>query len=139
MSNGKRILIKSAQYSIALTILNMIFSLIISQVSSGGLEVNQITGNLGNITLLESVVLFLTGAYVGWPNTASIVDSDNSEDLTVARVPDARGGWFVALIGRRRIVSSEDDGSKIGRAFSFIMCGALLFAEIVALALFTGY
>jgi hypothetical protein len=137
--NGKEILIRSAQYSIAITMINVILCIIISLASSGGLEPNQISGNLGNFTLLESVVLFLTGAYVGWANTDRIVASYEGEDPTIARVPDGRGGWFVALISRRRILSREDDGGKIERAFDFILCGAILFVETVALALFSGY
>lgn len=150
MVTGKKILIKSAQYSIILTIINVILSLVLSLVFSGGLETNQITGNLGNITLLESVCLFLA-APVSLYNTASKKDSnkgednnegqDNNEDedYTIARVPDGRGIWKVALIGRRRIVPSEGDRSNVGGTFTFILCGAILFIEIVALALISSY
>jgi hypothetical protein len=152
---GKKILIKSTQYSIILTIINVFLSLVLSQLFNGGLETNLITGNLGNITLLESVCLFLA-APVSLYNSASTKvskkdegsnegevsdegqDNEEGEDYTIARVPDGRG-WRVALIGRRRIAPIEGDGSRVGRAFTLILCGAILFIEIVALALISGY
>jgi hypothetical protein len=42
-----------------LTIVNVVFSLVLSKVFSGALESGLITGYLGNLTLLEASFMFL--------------------------------------------------------------------------------
>lgn len=150
MWTGTKILVKSAKYSIILTIINVIISLVVSLIFTGGIETSQITGNLGNITLLESVCLFLA-APVTLYNTATRRDSYRSdgsaegdenkedEDYTIARVPNGRGGWFVGLIGRRRAVPNEGDRGNVGKALTFVLCGAILFVETVALAFMSSF
>lgn len=124
MWTGTKILVKSVKYSIILTIINVILSLVVSLIFTGGIEINQLTGNLGNITLLESVCLFLA-APVTLYNTATRKDSyageesdegdenKKDDDYTIARVPNGRGGWFVGLIGGRRAVPDEGNRSNV--------------------------
>jgi len=148
---GTRILIKSARYSIILTIINLILSAVISMIFSGGIETSQIAGNLGNLTLLESVILIFLSAPASLYNTASRQDryegeesdeevkNKQGDDYTVARLPDGHGGWFVGLIGKRRAVPYEGDNSNVERALTFISWGVMLLLETVVLARITGY
>jgi hypothetical protein len=129
-------LIKSAQFSLGITLVNVILSLILSQVFFEGFATGQFIGTLGNITLLESMLLVIYGSIVFWTNTKKLRAEKTYEPYPVY----IRAGRWVrwVLPTMRRIVGvDEGDPRKERRGFFFLLCGAFLLAEIIALALVT--
>ena len=135
MSTTKEILIKSAQLSIGLTLVNIIFSLILSQASFGVLETKQFMGTLGNITLLESMLLFIYGFIGAYSNTERL-RWYNKDDNNSVNVRTRIGIWAFPTKRRMEVVDDGDPG-KEWRYFTSILCGGIFLIETVALALLT--
>ncbi len=141
MVDKKKIVLTSTKYLTILTMINVIVSLFLSTIFSGGFDIEQVAGYVGDLGLLDVVVLLLTGASVGLNAVVQTRGSD--EDRTVTRVPDGRGRWYIALIGRRRVTqrgeTGDSDGDSMERTFTYFLCGTMFIVEIVVLATITGY
>jgi hypothetical protein len=133
LSIKRNIIIKSIQLTLVLTVVNIIISFILSKAYFGSIETYQITGILGNVTLLESGLLFLYGFIGAYLNTPRL-RWDNKDENTSTPVRLKTGHWVIPT-KRRMIVVDDNDPSKQGRPFVSILCGAILLAEIVALAI----
>jgi hypothetical protein len=135
---------KSIRLSVILTIVNVVLSLVLSKVFSGGLEVGQITGSFGNVTLLEAMALFLYGGGVDF--TSSVKWSSIVRFLRIPTKPkedDERSDVFTEGHTKPKRISereSEIEKSRSGerRAIVYIISGAILLVEIVALAMLSS-
>ena len=113
----------------------MSLSLLLSQVLFGGLVTARITGILGNLTLLELMLLFLYGFIVVSLNTTRL-RGDSTEEPHPVHVR-LKTGDVVVPTKRRMVVVDDSDPKKEGKGFISLLCGVILLAEIVALALLT--
>ena len=96
----------------------------------------QVIGTLGNIALLESMLLFIYGFIVVRTYTKHLKVENEYEPYPVYVRVLQWVGWRLPTI--KRIVGvDEGDPRKERRGYIFLLCGAILFAEIVALALVT--
>jgi hypothetical protein len=119
LSNIKQILKKSFKLGIYLTIINVVFSVVVSKVYSNSLDLNQIMAIFGNFTLIEAMALFLYGGSVDITGTAK---------------------WFSAMriLGIQKKEWREGD-SRIAeqKALVYFICGIILLVETIILALAT--
>jgi hypothetical protein len=114
---------------------NIIFSLILSQGSFGVLETIQFTETLGNITLLESMLLFIYGLIGAYSNTERL-RWYNKDDVNSVNVRTRTGIWAFPTKRRMEVVD-EGDLDKEWRYFTSILCGVIFLIETVALVLLT--
>lgn len=121
--------------TLVLTVVNIIISIILSNTYFGSIVTNQIIGILGNITLLESGILFLYGIISAYSYTPRL-RWDNKEEYDSTPVRFKGGNWVVATKRRLGLVD-DDDPAKQVRPYVSLLCGAILLVEIVALALLT--
>jgi hypothetical protein len=141
---NKQILIKSIRLSIILTIVNVVFSIVLSKVFSGSFEMGQITGYLGNVTLLEVMLLLLYGSAIDFTSTTKwssamkllriTTKRNEDEEMSVTRV----GKQMKLTKNRMRELEGDKTRSAERRALLYVLCGAILLAEIVALALLSS-
>jgi hypothetical protein len=143
LSNNKQILIKSTRLAVILTIVNVVLSLALSKVFSGGLEPGQITGWFGNVTLLEAMVLLLYGGAVDFTSSIKWVSV-----FRLLRIParakeeeetsDSTLGNMAKSSKQKDEVDIERSRSGERRAISYVLSGVILISEIVLLALLNG-
>ena len=136
MSTKRNIIIKSIQLALVLTVVNIIVSFILSSTYFGSIVTSQIIGVLGNITLLESGVLFLYGIISAYSYTPRL-RWGNEEEYVSTPVRFKGGDWVVATKRRLGLVD-DGDPVKQERPYVSLLCGAILLVEIVALALLTA-
>ena len=133
MSIERKIITKSFQLTLVLTIANAIVSYILSLTIFGSIGVSAITGILGNVTILESAILFLygiIGAYSNAPKLRFDKKDENNPVFVRLKTGDR-------LVQTKRHMNVVDDGnpSKQARPFIAILCGGILLAEVIILAL----
>ena len=143
MSNNKQILIKSTRLAVILTIVNVVLSLALSKVFSGGLELGQISGWFGNVTLLEAMVLLLYGGAVDFTSSIKWVSVFRLLRIpTRAKEEKEKSDSTLGNKAKRSIHKEEADieRSRSGerKAISYVLSGAILISEIVVLALLSG-
>lgn len=142
MSNNKQILIKSTRLAVILTIVNVVLSLALSKVFSGGLEPSQIAGWFGNLTLLEAMALFFYGgaldfkSSIKWVTVFKLlrISTREKEEETY----DITQGKKVKSSKQNEEVDIEKSRSGERKAISYVLSGAILISEIVVLALLSG-
>ena len=125
-------IITSIQLALGINIVNIILSLILSNAYFGRIEINNIKGIIGNITFLESGLLFLYGFIGAYSNTPRLRWDNKDENNSI--LVRARS-IFVVPTKRRLEVVDDGNPSKQGRPFISILCGAILLAEIIILAI----
>ena len=92
-------------------------------------------GALGNITLLESMLLFVFGFIGAYSNTERL-RWYNKDDNNSVNVRTRIGIWAFPTKRRMEVVDDGDPG-KEWRYFTSILCGGIFLIETVALALLT--
>ena len=143
MSNNKQILIKSTRLAVILTIVNVVLSLALSKVFSGGLEPGQITGWFGNVTLLEAMVLLLYGGAVDFTSSIKWVSVFRllripARAKEVEETSDFTLGNKTKNSKQKEEVDIERSRSGETRAIRYVVSGTILISEIVVLALLNG-
>ena len=118
-ANIKQIIIKSIRLSIILNIMTVILSIILSVIFPRGLSISEINGYFGDITFLEVVIVFLFGS----ANQFTWTEKWASAITSYFRRPSD--------VGEDEEVSVATERS----ALFYLLCGAFLFVEVVALAL----
>jgi len=138
--SNRQILIKSFRLSIILNIVNVILSLVLSKVYSGGFETGQISEYVGNITLLETMLMFLYGGAVDFTSSVKW-----SSAMRFLRIPPRHKGDEENIgehnnldKNRKKELDIEKSRSGERMALVYIICGAILLAELVVLAIING-
>ena len=127
-----------------LTIVNVVFSIVLSKVFSGTLESGQITSYLGNLTLLEAGFMFLYGSAVDfasterWASTLKILRLNTmpNEEKEVNKI-SSEEQTFAIKSGPKEVKNIKKRNAET-RALTYVLCGVILLAEIVVLTLFSG-
>jgi len=132
LSINRSIIIKSIQLALGINIINVVLSLILSNAYFGRIEINNITGIIGDITFLESGLLFLYGFIGAYSNNPRL--RWNNKDENISTIVRSRSILVVPTIRRMELVDDVNP-SKQGRLFISILCGAILLAEIILLAI----
>ena len=112
--------------------MNIILSFVLSNIYFGSIDTNNIIGIIGNITFLESGLLFVYGFIGAYSNTPRLRWDNKDENNSI--MVRARS---IFVVPTKRSMEVVDDGnpSKQGRPFISILCGAILLAEIIILTL----
>jgi len=132
LSIERIIIIKSIQLMLVLTVVNIIFSFIMSKAYFESIETNTIKEIMGNTLLLESMLLFIYGVICAYSNTPRLRGDNKDENIVV----NVRGRSVMTVPTKRRMVVVDDsEPSKQVRPFVSILCGVMLLAEMVALAI----
>ena len=124
--------------------MNVVFILVLSKVFSGTFESGLITGYLGNLTLLEASFMFLYGSAVDftsterWASTLKILKlstepRDKKEEKKTSFEEKAH-----SVPNNTNELNREKKRNTETRAITYVLCGAILLAEIMALALING-
>ncbi|MGD0805538.1 MAG: hypothetical protein ABSA11_15870 [Candidatus Bathyarchaeia archaeon] len=132
MSINRSIIIKSIRLALGIGIINIVLSLILSNAYFGRIEINNITGIIGDITFLESGLLFLYGFIGAYSNNPRLRWNNNDENNSTI----VRSRSILVVPTKRRMELVDDvNPSKQERPFISILCGAILLAEIIVLAI----
>jgi len=137
---NKQILIKSIRLTVILNILNLVLSLALSKVFSGGFEIGQITGIFGNITLLETMALFLYGGAIDFSN--SVTWSSITRILRLpfeAKEDNKKPDYSTHDRINEHEIKKDIEKAQIGQknATVFVLVGAIFLGEIIILAIFS--
>jgi hypothetical protein len=132
LSINRSIIIKSIRLALGIGIINIVLSLILSNAYFGRIEINNITGIIGDITFLESGLLFLYGFIGAYSNNPRLRWNNNDENNSTI----VRSRSILVVPTKRRMELVDDvNPSKQERPFISILCGAILLAEIIVLAI----
>jgi hypothetical protein len=115
----KQIIIRSIRLTIILNTITVIISIILSVFFPRGLSISEINGYFGDITFLEVVLLFLFGS----ANQFTWTEKWASAITSYFRRPSDGGE------------DEEESATTEKSIIVFLLCGAFLFVEVVALAL----
>jgi hypothetical protein len=133
LSIKRNIIIKAIQLALGINVVNIIISLLLSYTSIRSIDLNNIKGIFGNITMLESGLFLLYGLIGAYFNSPRL-GWDNKDESNPTLV-QLRGGKQVTLTKRRMELVDNADPSKQIRPFISLLCGAIFLSEIILLAL----
>ena len=135
----------AVKYWIILTLTSIGLASVFAIVT-GGLDFSRFTAYMGDLALLLSLIMILTGVSVGMSWVKRTQGDNEEEEGEITRVPDGRGSLYIARITRRRVINEEDNKNEgnearadsMVRALTYVLCGAMMFTETVALAITVG-
>jgi len=124
-----------------LTLFNVVFSVVLSKVAFGNLEGSQVSSYFGNATLLEAGFMLLYGSMIDytsterWTSTLKILKlSTGTNEDKKSEKTSFRENRNMDPNNIKKYNSKNKQNIEI-KAITYVLCGAILLAEILILTL----